>query len=137
MVSLALRTVQDVLHTAKLSKSERWALERACDDLRAVLEAPAQRWRLDGGQLRNERGEAIGSFPYTLGGPEDRANAQLACAAPELAGALQGLLKVLEHGVEQGGDFDAAVQEAVRALDLATSPPEVQRSRRLDESEAF
>ena len=46
-------------------------------------------------------------------------------AAPELAAALRGLLSVLEHGIEHGDDFDAAVQEGYRALALATEPPEV------------
>lgn len=85
---------------------------------------PAQQWHLDRGQLRNEAGEAIGSFPYTLGGPEDRANARLACAAPELAIALQGLMRVLEHGLQDRGGFEAAMREAKWALALAISPPQ-------------
>lgn len=45
-------------------------------------------WQLDGGQLRDRDGNSIASFPYTLGGAEDHANAQLVRAAPELAEAL-------------------------------------------------
>jgi len=105
----------------------------------AVLEGPAQTWHLDGGQLRNKRGEVIASFPFTLGDEQDRANARLVCVAPELAAsfswligaaqelaeALQGLLSVLENGIEHGDDFEAAVQEGYRALELVTEPPEV------------
>lgn len=71
-------------------------------------------WQLDGGQLRDHAGNAIASFPFTLGGPEDQANAQLAKAAPELAEALHFMCAAVRTGyhflvIEDEGILDAGL----------------------------
>jgi hypothetical protein len=80
-------------------------------------------WRLREGELCDSAGNVLASFPYTIGGEEDRANAQLARAAPELAEAAAALLRRLDHlgsyGFKHGAEKperEALRQALARAL---------------------
>lgn len=84
-----------------------------------VLNEFAGAWELDGGQLRNFRGEAIGSFPWGLAfaDVDDWRNAALASFAPELLAELV----ILSKRVERRGDPRMAkeARELIARIDAA------------------
>lgn len=51
---------------------------------------------MDRGQLRSPDGDALGSFPHTLGDETDAANGRLAAAAPDLLAERDRLKAALE-----------------------------------------
>ena len=62
-------------------------------------------WSLDRGQLRDRDGNALASFPYTHGGPEDRRNGELCALLPQLLVALAQLVDRCERApILQGNE---------------------------------
>ena len=51
-------------------------------------------WHVERNQIKNAKGEALGSYPYTLGGIEDHHNGLLMAKAPELLEAVIAALLV-------------------------------------------
>jgi len=76
-------------------------------------------WHVDRNQICNADGWALASVPYTTGGAQDRANARLMAAAPELLDALRVIVKrcgeLAAVVPEQAGLIDAMASDA-RAL---------------------
>lgn len=83
-------------------------------------------WQLDRGQIRDANGNALASYPYSLGGEADHANAILAAAAPDLLAAalitLETLANITTVEFSQGADKPA--REALEAaIAKATTRP--------------
>ena len=52
-------------------------------------------WHLDGSQIKNADGDALASWPHSLGDAEDHANARLMAAAPGLLAAVEAAYETM------------------------------------------
>lgn len=53
-------------------------------------------WTLDRGQIKDENGDVLASFPYAIGGKEDWQNARMVLNAPEMFELLQEAVSVIQ-----------------------------------------
>ena len=73
-------------------------------------------WGLDEGKIVNKEGWHLARVPYTLGGEEDRANARLIAAAPDLLEALKEMVRCWQEEGVASAAWDRAVEAAEEAV---------------------
>lgn len=77
-------------------------------------------WHTDEGTIRNQAGDALGSYPWGIGGVEDHNNGELMAAAPELLSAcsltLRTIFDVLRHYEAGAAGNQAALEDLAKDL---------------------
>jgi len=72
-------------------------------------------WHVERNQIKNAKNEALGSYPYNLGGTEDHQNGLLMAKAPELLDAI-ALTVLLTSDLIEFGNLKPSTRAALKAL---------------------